>query len=130
MKSPTNKGWYGVYHFTQGDNRYVDGSRAPALYLTKNRLYVFANIGSNNYFHKDYYLTKGLKTHVVVEQYQSQNKKYYFEVWFNNLRKLRVENNKPKDFPNMKVYVGDPWHGTPPQDTSYKIENFIYSSEG
>ena len=130
LKSPTSTSYYSVFHFTQGGNKKSDGSRAPAVSLTKNKLYVFANIGNNNYYHKSYKLTKGLKTHVVVKQYKSNNNKYYFEVWFNNVRKLIVENKKPTDFPNMKVYTGDPWHGTPPQDVSYKIENFKYGTKG
>ena len=105
-----------VLHFTTGENSKQLGSRVPALWVRNGEsLYFVSDVnGKTNYvFLTSTKYPANEVIDIIIQQVAEENK-YFFEVIVNNEKLHRIENNQPKVFEDVILYVSDPWHPAQP----------------
>ena len=102
--------WTNVYHLTKGGSISEYGDRIPALFANRNGYFAISssvNGNSNHWYIVNYEV--GQKYNIIIQQYQNENGKVMYEIIIDGLLMYSIENQQPKDFDNVKVYVSDPW---------------------
>ena len=110
--SPTKfaPGWHSVIHFTTSGDVDVYGSRIPGIWFQDNGTLLICSAISGN---KDYCfnsapLPLNKFTEVRISQ-EMDGDDYFYMIEIGGTEFVRVQNNQPEVFRNVKVYVGDPW---------------------
>ncbi|XP_065664920.1 uncharacterized protein LOC136086642 [Hydra vulgaris] len=103
-------GFRSVLHLTTGENNEKYGDRIPGVWIYYKMLHVaFAINGNQNHYLFSKPLTLGEWTVFQIRQSVASGKTI-FEVYVNFEKVYEVENLKPQEFKNVKVYAGDPWY--------------------
>ncbi|XP_047137853.1 uncharacterized protein LOC100198704 isoform X2 [Hydra vulgaris] len=108
-----SKEWRSVIHLTTDQNYGKYGERNPAVWFHEGgsgRLAVFTALNENNnaYFPTDVF-PLNIWSSVKIHQYQIKDI-FYFSVDVNGKNIHTVENKKPIELKNVKVYASDPWY--------------------
>ena len=109
--------WTSIFHMTISGNANVYGSRIPGIWFaplsrstTRNRILVCNAIsGNRNYCRYSAYLPIRRWAKVRVSQ-QLEGSKYVYRIYINDKQIFSKINTQPREFRNVKVYAGDPWH--------------------
>ena len=120
--------WYNILHFTTNkQTTWRDsggpGTRIPSIYIKRPNLLSVASEISGNY-NKVFTLDMcpiNKWTDVRVEQVL-RDAIYLFRIFINGKRLAEIENNAPAVYPEVKLYVGNPW--IPPQEGYIKDLDF------
>ena len=102
-----------VIHFTIGGNNANYGDRNPGVWVYENTLRFFSSIGgySLSYAIKpNFNLTLNEWTVIKISQTFLTQATYQFDVIINGIIFYTVTNKDARDFSNILVYAGDPWH--------------------
>ena len=104
------RGWQSVIHLTTGN--YVDGygDRIPAVYIKDNNMLEITSAvnGEGNYVYNGNPPPVNIWMKISIRQKQT-NAKYMYEIWIDDTLVKSVENKKPSDFKNVKVYAANPF---------------------
>ena len=107
------KGWKNVIHLTVGDNIFTYGDRNPGVWFHKDgsgRLLLCSAISGNRNRCK---ITRPLQLNkwskILIAQ-QLLNRVYIFKIFLNGKKVFSEVNRDARNFPNVKVFVTDPWH--------------------
>ena len=99
--------WVNVFHFTNGEDCCLKGSRIPAFYIWKPRRFVICTAIDNS---GNYYWTNqfdyGQKYHFEI----SQDANGIFKIIRDGQLKSEIQNSQPQNYNNVKAYLSDPWH--------------------
>ncbi|XP_065684315.1 uncharacterized protein LOC105844212 isoform X1 [Hydra vulgaris] len=107
-----SEGLKNVLHLTLGNNCDVYGDRNPGVWFDKDgsgKLVICVAVNDNrNYCNSTNPL--GLNQWYKIKIYQGfMNGSYFLTVCIDDVHIYSVENTKPKDFENMKVYASNLW---------------------
>ena len=107
--------WLNVFRMTSTDNDCCNhGDRIPAVSLNKDKYFeITASVGGNGNFRHNYNFELNTLYHVKIKQEKivgstSGN----FSIWINDKYILFKENDQLKNFDNVRLYLGDPWHSS------------------
>ena len=124
VKKKANFREQNVFQFTATDNRCCDfGDRIPyfGLHTWEGQTFHFANeVGShdgkpgNKYINEPYELSKDYK--IIIQQYENSENVWIYEIIINGNVIESVENQKPKEYNNVKFYASNRW------DTAFTTE--------
>ena len=102
-KLPTAN-WTNVFHFIAHDNIIGQyGDHIPAVYIHKSGYFRVSSA-----VNKDYNFKLGKKYQATIQQFKKQGK-YWYEI-ITDGESYKIENEKPKNFENVKLYASDPWY--------------------
>jgi len=113
-----SSGWHSVIHFTTGGDLDVYGSRIPGVWFRPEgggSLYICSAVNGNKDFCSTPATARPLEyplnelTEVRISQ-KMDGDDYFYTIKINGITVVRVQNNQPEVFSNVKVYMGDPWH--------------------
>ena len=104
------KGWTSVIHATTGGNAGKLGYRIPGIFFNYNRLHICGSVsGNSNYCVNSKPVAVNKWTNVEIVN-SKVGKTYWYAVWVNGRRLVRVKNTRPAVYKNVKVYATDPWY--------------------
>ena len=106
----SNHEWTNVIHFTTGGDYAHYGNRVPAVWVNNRGFFQISSAvsGSKDYW-KKFKFSLGRQYNITIQQYK-QNGKYWFEITIDGSSIVNVENTKPTNFSNVKLYTSDPWY--------------------
>ena len=110
--NPTSfiKGWSSVLHFTTGGNAGRLGYRIPGVFFYYNRLHICGSVsGNSNYCLNSQPLAanRWAKVRIVNSKVGTA---YWYEVYVNGRRLVKVKNTRPAIYKNVRIYATDPWY--------------------
>ena len=107
--------WTNVFHMTSTDNNCCNhGDRIPAVFVGKEKhFHITASVGGNGNFHHNYNFELNTLYHVKIKQEKMVGSTSgNFSIWINDEYILFKENDQLKNFDNVRLYLGDPWHSS------------------
>ena len=110
----SSNGDFNIIHFTNGNTNGVEpGERIPAVFffhgLANASLYFAATVNNTIFGCTEPSFSTG--EWISIEIGQTKNSfEYRYNIKVNGKLLQSVVNTDPEDFPNVKVYVSDPWY--------------------
>ena len=104
-------GWTNIFHMSRGENQANYGDRIPAVFFHRSSgLHIASGVNDLPNYHKDFHApTLGEWTRIQISQ-ELLNGKLRYRVFIDGEEKHNVENLRPSDFQNVKVFAADPWY--------------------
>ncbi|XP_065641526.1 uncharacterized protein LOC101240728 [Hydra vulgaris] len=109
--------WTSVIHLTTGENVDTYGTRSPAIFIDEKMLRLKINFDISGKPNKEIYVNNPIELHVwfsmkIMQKYFDGM--YTYSIQLNGENILNMENSDAREFPNVKVYVSDPWKPAQP----------------
>ena len=109
---PTDR-WYNIYHATINGNNKIYGSRTPGIWILYKNGKMYPNVHSAVRGNKDYTTNIDsipLNEWIIINVSQTKiGTEYQYVVEVNGKVLHTVNNTKPKEFENVKIYISNPW---------------------
>ena len=105
--------WVNFLHLTIGGNYADHGDRIPALFIkcSTRKLVVFSSINGNSNFEQEIkQINPNVLYHIEIHQRYISGGNYRFFIRIDGVETISVINNDARQFYNVKVYAGTPWH--------------------
>ena len=101
-------GYTNILHMSRGEDNKKEGDRFPAVWMYQTeKLYVSSLVnGEKNKYVMTPPTYPDMSYHVII----SQDSSGQYQVFFNGERVTSIKNKKTKSFPEIKLYVSDPWY--------------------
>ena len=99
--------WVNVFAFKNNDG--------PRLYIHKDKLLHFcSSVSGNSNLCFNFEYQNNQKYHIVIKQYPKQISQtctsYIYEIEIDGKQEYSIENTKPQEFENVKLYASHPSH--------------------
>jgi len=111
-KLPTDIRWTNILHFSTGQDRTNYGDRTPGIWLDSGvRFYVASAINGNIYTREymDLDVAENKWYDFEISQLPDGYGKYVFSCKIDDTVYWKIENEQPRNFEDVIMYIGDPW---------------------
>jgi len=112
-KLPTHIKWTNILHFSTGNDGSNYGDRIPGIWLDSgSRFYVASALNGNKDYNKHMNLdvAENKWYNFEISQLPNDDGKYVFECKIDDAVYWKIQNEKPRNFKDVIMYIGDPWY--------------------